>query len=68
MYHAHGISKAAISAAGRRVTDRGGTQHIASSANDFTATYCVTGPQRAGGFEEDPTLTEIGSQREKDEP
>lgn len=39
-----------------RLRGRGGTQHIASSSADDTATSCVSGPLRAGGVPADPEL------------
>lgn len=47
-----------------RSRGRGMTQHIASSAAEYTATSCVRGPLRAGGRKADPELTFFGSQEE----
>ncbi|WP_214275658.1 hypothetical protein, partial [Escherichia coli] len=40
-------------------------QHIVSSAAESGTTCCADGRWRCVGGEEDPGLTEIGSQREK---
>lgn len=48
-----------------RSRGRGMTQHIASSAAEYTATSCVRGPLSPGEGKEDPELTEIGSASEK---
>jgi hypothetical protein len=61
VYHGEGISKAAFSGGERAVTWRGRTQHIASLSADNTATYCVAGPLRTGGAEEDPEPGVFGS-------
>ena len=50
-----------------RSRGRGGTQHIASSVAEYTATYCVMGPLRAGGVRRDPEQHLFGSQERKRE-
>lgn len=47
-----------------RSRGRGMTQHIASSAAEYTATSCVRGPLSPGEGKEDPELTFFGSQEE----
>lgn len=42
----------------------GGTQHIASLASEYDATYCVMRSQRTSVVLEDPELTFFGSQEE----
>ena len=49
-----------------RSRGRGGTQHIASSSADDTATSCVAGPQRAGGRKADPGLPFFGSEQNEE--
>ena len=44
-----------------RSRGRGGTQHLASSSAGNTATSCVSGPLRPGGWEEDPEPGVFGS-------
>ena len=44
-----------------RSRGRGGTQHIASSSADDTATSCVAGLPGAGAVAADPEQPEIGS-------
>lgn len=46
-----------------RSRGRGGTQHIASSSADDTATSCVAGLPGAGAVAADPEQPEIGSAR-----
>lgn len=45
-----------------RSRGRGLTQHIASSAAEYTATSCVRGPLSPGEGKEDPEPPEIGSE------
>ncbi len=46
-----------------RSRGRGMTQHIASSAAEYTATSCVRGPLSPGEGKEDPELAFFGSQK-----
>lgn len=50
-----------------RSRGRGGTQHIASSSADDTATSCVAGLPGAGAVAADPELVFFGSQRKRKE-
>ncbi len=61
VYHGQEVSEALFSAAARRVTGQGGTQHLASSSAGNTATSCVSGPLRAGAVPADPELGVFGS-------
>ena len=48
-----------------RSRGRGMTQHIASSAAEYTATSCVRGPLSPGEGKEDPELPFFGSRMTK---
>lgn len=48
-----------------RSRGRGMTQHIASSAAEYTATSCVRGPLSPGEGKEDPELRVFGSSRRR---
>ena len=48
-----------------RSRGRGMTQHIASSAAEYTATSCVRGPLSPGEGKEDPELGVFGSQEKR---
>jgi hypothetical protein len=66
VYHGQGISEALFSAAARRVTERGGTQHMEEKQLTEWHMLCFA-PLRAVGKKEDPELAFFGSQQKKRE-